>query len=243
MNARRQWAGWIVLLLWTVPTGAAPRQSDIDWEAERPHEFVTRLKLSVRDKRDIVRLAARMGLTSPVHVVVDHHVPGFCEFVRVDSLVQPEGNHHAWLELQIRPTAWRACHALEPDATVKRVGRWVAASSDLTKRALWRLQDGDSWFVDVELDDDGMYADARVIASAIKRGQLIDRVPGIQLTGERILRRPVPEVNADQISSIRRDTKTPGGYEVSVGRRAGNILFVRIVNSAVEVYELSSWIQ
>ena len=168
MNARRQWAGWIVLLLWTVPTGAAPRQSDIDWEAERPHEFVTRLKLSVRDKRDIVRLAARMGLTSPVHVVVDHHVPGFCEFVRVDSLVQPEGNHHAWLELQIRPTAWRACHALEPDATVKRVGRWVAASSDLTKRALWRLQDGDSWFVDVELDDDGMYADARVIASAIR---------------------------------------------------------------------------
>jgi YD repeat-containing protein len=93
--------------------GAGERRSldgqKTDWAAERATSFGTRLTLTAADKRDIVRLAAVFGLTSPTKVVVDHWLPTLCEFVRVDSEVRPEGNHRAWLELRMRPREWRAC--------------------------------------------------------------------------------------------------------------------------------------
>jgi hypothetical protein len=117
----------------------------------------------------------------------------------------------------------------------------VSASSDLRKRSLWRLRDGDDWSVDVVLDDDLAHGDAEVVVQAIRRGTLVNRVPAIDLGGGKRLEFPIPEVDATNVSSILRDPKFPGGYVVTIGRAAGTKLSVRIVNGVVEVYALSSW--
>ncbi len=231
---------WVVLIVSLGPTPSMTQRVDIDWAAEGPTDFGTRLTLSAADKRDVVRLAAQLGLTSPVRVAVDHLLPTLCEFVRVDSAVRPEGNHLVWLELRIRPREWRACVLPENGATVRRVGRWISGSSDLYKRSLWRVHGDETWSIDVELDDDAMHGDAEIIVRAIGQGKLVNRVPAIELGEGKRLEIQIPEVNATEVSAIHRDPKVPGGYTVVIGKMAGAILSVRIANGVVEVYAISS---
>jgi hypothetical protein len=54
--------------------------------------------------------------------------------------------------------------------------------------------------------------------------------------------RELPNVRAEELSSVRRDPDAPGGYVVRLGAMAGDILSIRIVDGAVEVYDLWSWI-
>jgi len=223
---------------------ASPDNRFVEWAADGASIGTLHLTLSRSDKRDITALAAAMGLADPARVELDAYVPGLCTFVRVRSMAVEEDNRRSWLELRMRPRRWRACNQPEPGATTRRVGRWIATSSDLSTEQRWRIRDGADWSVDVELDDREMYHDAEFIVKAIRRNALLNRVPPIDLPalGSQIVR-PLPEVAATDTSSIRRDAKMPGGYVVAVGRRAGQILYVRVVNGTVEVYELSSWIQ
>jgi hypothetical protein len=244
MSVRPGVLAGLFLAILSLAVEASPENNAVDWAADGASIGTLHLTLSRSDKRDMIALAAAMGLANPARVELDPYVPGLCTFVRVRSVAVEEGNRRSWLELRMRLRQWPACDQPEPGASVRRVGRWIAASSDLATEERWRIRDGADWSVDVELDDREMYRDAESIVKAIRRNALVNRVPPIDLPvlGSQMVR-PLPEVTATDTSSIRRDAKTPGGYVVAVGRRAGQILYVRIVNETVEVYELSSWIQ
>jgi hypothetical protein len=242
MTARRSTLAGVTFAILSLSIEAqSPDGTAVDWAADGDSIGTLQLSLGGSGKRDIITLAAAMGLMNPARVELDAYVPGVCPFVRVRSVVVDEGNRRSWLDLRMRPREWRSCHQSEPGATVTRVGRWIAVSSELSLEERWRVHDGDDWFVDIELDVHDIYPDAETIVKAIRRDALVNRVPPIDLGPGRQLTRDLPQLMADDVSSVRRDAEVPGGYVVRVGRRAGEILYVRVVSGTVEVYGLSSW--
>ena len=116
------------------------------------------------------------------------------------------------------------------------MGRWQASPANLERREAWHIQDGD-WYLDVPVEAGLSYADVQQIVLAIRRGQLVNRLPAS--IGPLTLNRAIPEIDPTEITRI---SKTTSGYEVWTGRATGYILQLRVIGSAVELYSYSTWI-
>ena len=216
---------------------AARQATEIEWLTEQASIETTRIPLSASDKRSIAQLAGHLGLPSVARVEVSYHSPGVCAFLHVTSAVVEDGLRRHWFRAEMRPRQWRACSRPEPGAAVKRVGRWSAATSDTSHEERWQIRDGPSWSVYVQLEDGSIYADADAIVKAIRRGELINRIPPIEFGPDRRLEIPMPSVVANDRMSIWRERSITGGYRVHVD---GAVLTITIVDGRVEVHSAGS---
>ena len=70
-------------------------------------------------------------------------LPGFCEYVRVESVVTVEGNRRTWREVRLRRQDWREWRRV-PWLSTRREGRWIGSRAELSAQELWRIADA-SW--------------------------------------------------------------------------------------------------
>jgi hypothetical protein len=119
------------------------------------------------------------------------------------------------------------------------VGRWRASKLDLTSRQAWRIEDHD-WHLDVSTDPKVPYQDAERIVLAIRRGQLINRLP--TSIGPLKLSGAMPDIDLDGDTYISSYKSEVGTYEVRTGRAVGLVLRVKVLDSAVELQSYGTWI-
>ena len=228
-----RFAALTLIVLLAISTPTAGQSQATEWLTELDAIQSTRIVLSDDDKRSIQRLATQLGLPSVAGVEASYYSPIVCPFVHVTSTVVEDGIRRHWFEAEMRPPQWRACRLPERGATVKRVGRWSATSSDTSHEERWQIRDGTSWSIYVQLEDASMYTDADAIVKAIRRGELINRIPPIELGPGRRLEPSLPSLVADDRMSIWREPRLNGGYRVHVG---SVVLTLTIVNGVVEVH-------
>jgi hypothetical protein len=215
----------LLFLLWFRFPAYGQQAEGIDWHLDAG--------IAVSDRTVIEKLVKGMGI-AVARVSVVYVLPTGGQVLNVESRVVVEGKHRTWIELSVCRKDWRPFHC----STKSRnsVGRWQASPADLEQREAWRIQDGD-WHLDVPVETGLPYADAEQIVLAIRRGQLVDRLP--TSIGPLTLNAAMPEIDLTEITRI---NKTVSGYEVRTGRATGFVLRLRITGSAVELYSYSTWI-
>ncbi len=204
---------------------------NIEWQVDNT--------VTEQDREDIISLTKKMGIEHPQKVTFDQFLPTGCRFVRVESTVVQQGNRRNWLELNMRRRDWRECTRPEPGSSKKRMGRWVAVSSDLGKREEWRIKDGE-WHVDVFLEQDVPYKDAELIILAIRRAELMNRLS--ESMGPIKLNTNMPQIDPSSVGSIKKNPSGVRDYELQTGRGAGLILHVRIIDGHVELLSYATWL-
>jgi hypothetical protein len=85
------------------------------------------VQLTQRDKRDIVALAAELGIPTPSRVV-DSRSP--CPLVSVSSQPVVEGNRVTTTVLGMRPHRGPDCTSASSGANIHRRGNWIAIQFD-----------------------------------------------------------------------------------------------------------------
>ena len=130
------------------------------------------VQLTERDKRDIIELAAELGLRTPVRVVDER---SRCPLVSVTSQPVVEGNRVTTNVLRMRPSSWPDCSAVQSRPNVHRSGNWIAITFDPpngdpaygnpSRHVAWRLRDRD-WHRDVALGPDVTFENAQTIVLA-----------------------------------------------------------------------------
>ena len=207
-----------------------PQTQDIEWQVDA--------SITKSDRYAILSLAKKMGIDRPRRVSVAQLRPGFCRFIRVESVVVQNTHRRTWLNLRVRSRDWPECSRPPDGSSVEVAGRWIAASSDLVKMETWRINDG-KWHVDVFLEPDVPYSDAELIVLAIRRGRLVNCQP--KPTGPIKRSTDMPHLDADSISLILKIRNGVREYEVHTGELSGAILRVRIVDGNVELHSYGTW--
>lgn len=218
------------------------------------------IQLTARDKRDILGLAADLGLRTPARVIDDRSP---CPLISLSSQPVVEGNRVTTMALGMGRRSAPNCPRALSGPNIYRRGNWVARKfdgvdgspsfSNPRSSVAWRLRDGD-WFRDVGLGPDVTYEDAEAIVLAIRRRTLID----VRSTDE-IAKAGAPPINPDQIFSVARfrdeamkrlfPERYSDMYEVMsathedfTGRGGGgHILWAKIRNGRVELHGWSTW--
>jgi len=193
-------------------------------------------QLTARDKRDIVDLAADLGIRAPARVVA---AGSRCPLVWVRSQPVVEGNRVTTTDLGIRQRTGPDC----PPAT-SRPGH--SHPRELDRQNVRHR--------DVALGPDVTYKDAETIVLAIRRRTLVD----VQ-SGNEIAKVGPPPIDPDQILSVARfddePTKrrspelygdmylvTSATHEDFTGRGGGGyFLHVKIRNGRVELHGSGFW--
>lgn len=206
----------------------AGQSQAIDWQ----------VNVRKSDQIAIIKLAKQLGIHQPIRVTKGITTPGECRFIHVESTIVEDGNRRNWLELSMRRQDWHACFAVEPGASTKKVGRWIASETDLIKREKWRIRDNE-WFVDLSLTD-VPYTDAEMIVHAIRRGALINRLAGV--VGTVNPNNAIPKIDPSNIFSIKKGDKDARTYEVWTGQLGGQVYHVSIVNDQVELLSYNMWL-
>jgi hypothetical protein len=219
------------------------------------------VQLTERDKRDIIDLAAGLGIRTPGRVASDRSP---CPLVRVSSQPVVEGNRVTTTVLAMRPHSAPGCPLATSGPNIHRRGNWIAIQFDArdgnpaygNPRRLvgWRLRDGD-WHRDVALGPEVTYEDAKAIVLAIRHRTLVD-----VRSADEIAKAGPPRIDPDQIFSVARfddePTKrrlpelygdmyvvTSATHEDFTGRGGGgHLLHVKIRNGRVELHGSGFWI-
>ena len=189
------------------------------------------------DREAIVKLARRIGL-EPERVSVVIALPGGDHILNVRSAILVEGKHRSWREVDVCRKDWTQCNNAEGRA-LKRVGRWVASMAEVYRRETWRIEDG-GWAKDVPVAPGVPFSDAERIVLAVRRKQLVNRVPAVAV-GPLKLNRSLPDINPDDITYIKAFDSDSKAYEVTTGIGGGFTLRLRIVGSEVELTSYSEY--
>jgi hypothetical protein len=190
-------------------------------------------RITVADRNAIIKLAKQFGIEYPQTVSLGSCVPGSCRFVSVESQITQVGYRRTWSQLLLCNRKWRKqCPGVSRRAIVKRQGQWETSSDNLSVREEWRIEDH-GWHVDLRPGTGCSYEDVRLIVLAIRRGELINRLP---------LNDTMPQVDPNDIASIEKPNDEPRIYKVIIGRLSGMTLTVRIVDGKVEVRSHGIWI-
>jgi hypothetical protein len=219
------------------------------------------VQLTERDKRDIIDLAAALGIRTPIGVVDDR---SRCPVVRVRSQPVVEGNRVTTTDLRMRPRSGPDCRPATSGPDIHTRGNWMAVKFDARdgnpaygnprRLVAWRLRDGD-WHRDVSLGPDVTYEDAEAIVLAIRHRTLVD-----VRNADEISKAGPPRVDPDQIFSVARfddePTKrrlpelygdmyvvTSATHDDFTGRGGGgHKIHVKIRNGRVELHGSYFWI-
>jgi hypothetical protein len=219
------------------------------------------VQLTERDKRDIIDLAAELGVRTPSRVVDNR---SRCPLVWVSAQPVVEGNRVTTTELGMRPHSGPDCPLASSGPNIHRRGNWIAIKFDVSdgnpaygnprRRVAWRLRDGD-WNRDVAFGPDVTYENANAIVLAIRHRTLVD-----MRSADEIAKAGPPRMDPDQIFSVARFHDEPmkrrfpelyaDMYEVRsathedfTGRGGGgHMLRVKIRNRRVEVHGWHTWI-
>jgi hypothetical protein len=195
--------------------------------------------VTAADKNAIITLAKQLGIEHPQKISFDSFLPSLCPYVRVRSPVVEDGYHRTWRELLLRNRKWPRCFDIPRKATVKRVGQWIASNAQLSNEEEWRVED-QGWYVDLRPGPDISYGDVQLIVFAVRRGQLVNRLP--TSIGPILLNSELPDIDPNDITSIEKSNLGPRMYRVRTGKVAGLTLDIRIVGDQVELHSYSSWI-
>jgi hypothetical protein len=217
-------------------------------------------ELTERDKRDILALAADLGLRTPAKVVDDR---SSCRLVSVSSLPVVEGNRVTTTGLSMWPRSGTECSSAASDPSSYRRGNWIARKfdgvngspsfSNPRRQVAWRVRDGD-WHRDLTLGPDVTYEDAQTIVRAIRHRAWVD-----MRNADDIAKLGPPRLDPDQIFAVARfqdesmkrlfPERYADVYEVMsathedfTGRGGGGwVLHVKIRNGRVELHRELAW--
>ena len=180
--------------------------------------------VTANDKKSILELARTVGMERPRRVSTSPPLAPGCHVVIVTSDPIVDGNHVTWTGIDLLRADSKNCW---PQRNApRRVGRWIANTAQPWSDERWRIHDGD-WSIDVQLDEGVPYRDAERIVLAIRRGQLINRLPDGSKPAQ---------VDAEQITSIQKRNVSGTEYRVTVGLgRRGTVLDVRVAEARVEL--------
>ena len=218
------------------------------------------IQMTERDRRDVIDLAAQLGIRTPSRIV-DNRSP--CPLVSVSSQPVVEGNRVTTTVLAMRPYTAPDCNLATSGPNIHRRGNWIAIQFDAPdgnpaygnprRSVAWRLRDGD-WSRDVTLGPDVTYEEAQTIVLAIRRRTLVD-----VRSADEIAKAGPPRIDPDQIFSVARFRDEPmkrrfpelyaDMYEVMsathedfTGRGGGgHMVRVKIRNGRVEVHGSFIW--
>jgi hypothetical protein len=217
------------------------------------------VQLTERDRRDIIDLAAELGIRTPARVVDDR---SSCPLVRVVSQPVVEGNRVTTTDLVMRPRTGPDCSPATSGRNIHSRGNWSAFKVDPDSKpgygnprrlVAWRIRDGD-WHRDVTLGPDVTYQDAEVIVLAIRRRTWVH-----VLSADEIAKAGPPLIDPDQIFSVARYRDEPMErlfperyadlYEVKSATHeartprggGGHMVRVRIRNGRVELHGWYTW--
>lgn len=217
-----------LLMLWHVQA-IQPRQELVEWDVDSD--------IVASDKEVILKLVRELGL-KPKTVGVVIQLPTGDRVIHVKSAILVQGKHRTWHELPVCRRDWDHCNNDE-GRSLKRVGRWLASKADLAEFGTWRIEDGD-WTREIPVLPAGIaFADAERIVLAIRRKQLVNRLPPTSARGNSTP--SIPEINPNEITVIRRIETEPSAYEVTTGVASGMSLRVVIVGEAVELRGYSTY--
>jgi hypothetical protein len=216
----------VTFVLWIEGQQRAP----IEWQ-------VAGEDILASDRVAIVKLVYGIGL-EPERISVGIILPGGDHYIYVRSAILAEGKHRSWREVNVCRKDWTQCNNAE-GRSVKRVGRWMASKAAVDRREAWRIDD-DGWGKDVSVEAGVPFADAERIVLAIRRKQMVNRVP-VASVGPLKLNRSLPDINPDDITYIKAFDADSKAYEVTIGIGGGFTLRLKIVGSEVELTSYSEY--
>lgn len=151
----------------------------------------------------------------------------------VESTYSESGHLRTYLQLTVHRKDWKC----RPEGTKsKRVGRWLAYSTELDTRREWKIEE-DQWVKYVPFGDGVSYEDAELIILAIKHRQLVNRLAG------NVSPLQVPTIDPADITSIQVKANAVRTFEVASSKGgSGEIYVIRINDHNVELYEVRFWI-
>jgi hypothetical protein len=205
------------------------------------------------DQRDILRLAADIGIRTPRRVV-DNRSP--CPIVSVFGEPVVDGNRVTTTVAWVRPRKSPECRDLGFNFNIRRRGSWATERSRQNPRRniAWRIRDAE-WHRDIALGPDVTYEDAATIVLAIRHDTLVDMRKNAEIAKARdsdmnadqifwisrydddSMKRLYPDIYADMFRVMSQD------HEDYTGRGgSGHSLNVKIRNGRVELHGSSGWV-
>jgi hypothetical protein len=209
----RRFARALPLVITLLFSCALSAQQKLEWNVD--------LDLTTADQASIEKLLKKMKLDA-ARVTVSYVIPTGGQKLIAHSNVTVEGNHRTWSEVSICRKDWWPLYCASKSKQSE--GRWYASSQDTKERETWTVRDGE-WQLVVPVEPGAPFRDVEQIILAIRRGQLINRLTKSETE--------MPEIDPTKITWIRKITS---GYEVRTGKGSGEILGVRIVGTAVELF-------
>jgi hypothetical protein len=212
--------------------------------------------LSQSDKRDVLALAARMGIADPLKVQAARVMILGDRYVFVEGRPVETAHERRWSRASMFRDDWREYDDFPTELRTARVGRWVAKGPK-EDRLQFRIQDG-AWTAYVGVPADGKeeaveYADANAIVLAIRLHKLINAQTPAK-GGEPPP--PIPALDASKVFWIQKDDGStsgallpnppspPGLYVVtySIGEDHDLWLLIRVLPERVELLGVSALI-
>jgi hypothetical protein len=214
-----------------VPTISVPRQAEsVEWQLDGT--------ISMEDRDAILALSKQMGIEQPrrISILQVQPIATICRLVRVESPVVEEGNRRSWSELSLLPPESSQC--LRPPRGAPVIGRWTTLSARLEKHEEWRIRDN-QWYLDVSLGAEVPYSDAELIALAIRRGELVNRLSVSD--GPLNSNSNLADINPNSITAVQKASTGIRTYQVRTGQERGFMLDLRVLGGSVELYSYSTW--
>lgn len=107
-------------------------------QQSQPIKWHDQGSLSRADRIAIPTLAKGMGLQDAKRAYRGEYLPSLCPYVMVESAYAESGHLRTYLQLTVHRADWKC----RPDGTKsKRVGRWLAYSTELIKFDIGLLRD------------------------------------------------------------------------------------------------------
>jgi hypothetical protein len=196
-------------------------------------EWANASGITAADKTAILDLARRVGLENPRRVSVAEIHPVGGTIVIVASEVETTGPRRTWRELSVCRRDWRCASR---DGV--RVGRWVSGS--IQSVMAWRVTDN-GWYVDVHLSEGVSFPAVERIVLAIRRQEVVNRLPTIFVGRE--FHPEMPFIDVSKIRTVKLSAHYPGGYEVwTSDGGAGEVFTFRIEGGVVELHATGQWV-
>ena len=210
-------------MFFSYPASAHAQQAEqVEWEDGK--------SFTEADRNVIPALAKIMGLQNPKRVFQGEYLPSLCPYAMVESTYSESGHLRTYLQLTVHRKDWKC----RPEGTKsKRVGRWLAYSTELDTRREWKIEE-DQWVRYVPFGDGVSYEDAELIILAIKHRQLVNQLAG---------NLQVPTIDPADIASIKVKANAVRTFEVGSSKGgSGEIYVIRINNRSVELLDFRMWI-
>ena len=214
-------------------TAASAQSVDVRWVLQQP--------LSADDQRDILDLAARVGIRNPGTAGDLVNPP--CRTISVASHPRVEGYRASTDVVIVRQRTGDGCQLpVRAGLLVHQGGDWIVLQSawNPSRAELFRLRDGD-WFIDLHLPSNISYDDAEQVIHALRRRTYVDVRQG--RAGD------ITDIDLKRINMFTRDDRMaelfPEVYAKTFRVYADNYKWVgvRIHEGQVEFQGVSDWVR